>query len=160
MGAMPRRLHIYLIDDNRSDLELAREAFSEHAGEVDLTTCSGAADALACLRDPRQPLPDVIVTDLNMPITSGLEFLKVLKADPALRLIPVVLLSTSQDAGDVHDAYTFHASSYLVKSPSFVEFMALVDTFVAFWQDARLPGRGPDTTDGAGTDTPHPDTAP
>ena len=134
---MPHRLHVYLIDDNVTDLELAHEAFSGHVDEVRLTTCFSAESALKSLMDPSTLLPDVIVTDLNMPLMSGLELLKVLKGEPKLQCIPVVMLTTSSDADDVKSAYTLHASSYLVKAATFSTFMTQVDAFVTFWMTTR-----------------------
>lgn len=127
-------LRILLIDDNPADLILAEEAFAEHYTDVRVTTCSGAAQALTLLRSPGEFFPDVVITDLNMPGLSGLDLLRDIKDDPALQLIPVVMLSTSSHPKNVAAAYSLHASSYMVKAASFPDFVHQVDAFVAYWR--------------------------
>ncbi|MFC4637008.1 response regulator [Deinococcus hohokamensis] len=126
-----------LVDDNPADLFLAREAFAEFNGGIHLTTCSSALGALDHLRDSNTTRPDVIITDLNMPGLSGLDLIGLLKADPALRLIPVVILSTSSAEEDILEAYSLHASSYMVKAKTFPEFLAQIDAFVAYWRGVQ-----------------------
>ena len=65
--------------------------------------------------------------------------LQAIKDDPALLSIPVVMLSTSSQPGDIARAYTLHASSYMVKSNSFQKFVDQVDAFVTFWRESRTP---------------------
>lgn len=111
---------------------------ADDQGPVTVTTCTRGHDALAWLRRAGIPLPDVILLDINMPGMTGFEVLLALKEDPAFRLIPVVMLTPSADARDVQQAYTLHASSYLVKEPSFPVFLKEIDSFVQFWHSARL----------------------
>lgn len=133
-----RPLHILLVDDNAADLLLAREVFEEHADTVRVTTCRSGAEALERLRSPEYVLPDVVVLDINMPGLSGFQVLSEMKDDPALVKIPVVMLSTSSDPRDVQQAYTLHASSYLVKAHDFQEFVAQVEAFVTYLRRTRL----------------------
>lgn len=133
-----------LVDDNPADLMLAQEVFAEHADHLTVTTCSSGNEALVTLRDGA--MPDVIILDVNMPVMSGFEVLRAIKADPHLLSIPVVMLSTSSQPGDIAQAYTLHASSYLVKSNSFQNFVDQVDAFVSFWRESHTPswpGRTP-----------------
>ncbi|WP_135229050.1 response regulator [Deinococcus fonticola] len=136
---MALQLSVLLVDDDPTELLLAQEAFEAHAQTVNLVTCSSGPEALAHLQDPAHPLPDVIVTDLNMPGMTGLDVIRLLKNDPRLHLIPVVVLSNSNDPRDVEQAYSLHANSYLVKAPDFSAFMEQIDTFLAFWREVRKP---------------------
>ena len=133
-------LRVLLVDDNPEDIFLAREVFQEHEGEVDLITCQSAPDALDYLRRHADAahLPDVAMLDINMPGMSGFVLLRAIKEDAALSHIPVVMLTTSGHPKDVQEAYTLHASSYLMKSENFQAFMAQIDAFVTYWQRNRL----------------------
>ena len=128
---------LLLVDDNPADLMLAREVFSDHGEHLTVTTCSSGEEALSLLRTGDKP--DVVILDVNMPVMSGFEVLKAIKDDPQLLAIPVVMLSTSSQPGDIARAYTLHASSYMVKSTSFQKFVEQVDAFVSFWRESRTP---------------------
>ncbi|UBV44828.1 response regulator (plasmid) [Deinococcus taeanensis] len=134
---MTRPFRVLLVDDNPADLLLAQEVFEEHGAGLTVTSCASGSEALRHLRTG--PHPDVVILDVNMPVMSGFEVLQAIKEDPALVYIPVVMLSTSSQPGDVARAYTLHASSYMVKSTSFQKFVDQVDAFVNFWRESRTP---------------------
>lgn len=135
-----RSFHIVVVDDNLSDLELAREAFEGHGTPLSLHTFSRGQDALGFLeRLNPTALPDVVVLDINMPVMTGFDVLRVLKTDPRWESIPVVMLSTSSGRHDVDTAYSLHANSYLVKATDFSDFLEQVDHFLAYWMGNRLP---------------------
>lgn len=135
---MSRPLHILLIDDNPADLLLAEEAFEALGGRVRVTTCESGRAALDTMRHPDAVLPDVVLLDVNMPVMTGFEVLRAMKADPQLRFIPVVMLTTSGSRDDINEAYTLHASSYVVKAVNFGEFITQLESFVEFWTQSRL----------------------
>lgn len=120
-----------------ADHLLAAEAFLELCPECTLTCFTSGAEALRALRQGGVSA-EVILLDVNMPLMNGFDVLRELKGDPALARLPVVMLSTSRDRGDVDRAYTLHASSYLVKAGDFGEFLAQLDTFLAYWRRAQL----------------------
>ncbi|MBB5376388.1 CheY-like chemotaxis protein [Deinococcus metalli] len=130
-------LRVLIVDDNPMDRLLAREAFGGHENGVVVDTCASGERALNFLRELDTALPDVMLLDLNMPGLHGFDVLAQMKDDPRLALIPVVILSTSGNAGDVQQAYTLHASSYLVKDHDFASFARQIDAFVNFWMQAR-----------------------
>lgn len=130
---MSRPERFLLIDDNLHDQVLAREAFEELCPDCHLTVASDGPEALTLLRAATE-LPEVILLDVNMPRMNGFEVLQALKADPRLRLIPVVMLSTSSAGADITEAYTLHASSYLVKAEDFGAFLEQIEAFLAYWR--------------------------
>ena len=108
----PYRLAVYLVDDSVTDRELAVEAFEDGAGRVEVTPFPDGPSVLGALRTPGVTLPDVILLDVNMPTMTGFQVLAALKDDPTLSVIPVVMLTSSADEGDVRRAYSLHANSY------------------------------------------------
>ncbi|WP_184114286.1 response regulator [Deinococcus metalli] len=132
-----RPLRVLLVDDGAADRELAREVFDTHDEQVIVDTCATGARALEFLHKPDTTLPDVILLDLNMPGMSGFDVLAALKADTRLGVIPVVILSSSSHAGDVEQAYSLHASSFMTKQIDFGHFVQQIDAFVSFWLEAR-----------------------
>lgn len=90
----------------------------------------------------RRP-PDLILLDLNMPGMSGLEVLKRLKTDDRFKTIPVVILSSSDDVGDIAKTYANHANCYVTKPTDLSQFVATVKVIENFWlTTAQLPNQG------------------
>jgi CheY-like chemotaxis protein len=81
----------------------------------------------------RYPRPGIILLDLRLPKVDGLEVLKIIKADPHLSRIPVIILTTSAAETDIAKAYDCHANSYLVKPVDFSQFVKLMDTLGYYW---------------------------
>ncbi|WP_371827089.1 response regulator [Deinococcus sp. QL22] len=89
------------------------------------------------MEHPDTLIPDVVLLDINMPKMNGFEVLAALKQHPRLQTIPVVMLSTSPNSEDVTQAYTLHASGYLIKSVRFQTSLKQVETFIDFWLKQR-----------------------
>jgi CheY-like chemotaxis protein len=103
---------------------------------VNITVAENGEKALAVLKgdDVNQPLwPDLILLDLNMPKLGGLEVLSEIKKDPQLRIIPVVVLTTSQREEDVVKSYDLQASGYIRKPMDLIEFMDLIKAVRDYW---------------------------
>ena len=135
MSTTPR--HYLLVDDNETDRLLAQEAFADLQPDSILTCVPSGLEALDFLQSGSS-LPDVILLDINMPGMNGFQLLERLKDQPQLRAIPVVMLSTSSAQQDIRQAYSLHASSYLVKSPTFDAFVGQVETFLEYWRATRV----------------------
>ncbi len=131
---------ILLVDDNRMDVELTLDAFHVARLANRIEVASNGQQALDYVfgagpyvdRD-RYPVPDLILLDLKMPGLDGFEVLRRLKADPALRRVPVVVLSSSQEEGDLALSYDIGANSYLVKPVSFQGFVDVVRKIDLYW---------------------------
>jgi CheY-like chemotaxis protein len=141
-----RPYRILLVEDDPADAMLVEEALLDGAdGDPSLVRVPDGVAALEHLRDPGRPRPDLIVLDLNMPRMNGSEVLKILKQEPALKAIPVVVLTTSAADEDVATAYATHASAYVVKPVNLDDFIEAVRNIDAFYREfaERLPSNPP-----------------
>lgn len=143
---MKQPLEILLVEDNPADVRLTTEAFRDSGVRHRLSAVSDGVEAMAFLRREGRfevaPRPDLVLLDLNLPRKDGREVLAEIKDDPALRRIPVVVLTTSQAERDLSRAYDLHANCYLTKPLDFDRFIAVVGQIRDFWLTAvTLPPR-------------------
>ncbi|GAA0900793.1 response regulator [Pseudonocardia zijingensis] len=139
----PRTINVLLVEDDPGDVLMTREAFEENLhNRLDVVT-DGAA-ALDYLRHEGShadaPRPDLILLDLNLPRRDGREVLQEIKADPSLRHIPVIVLTTSKAEEDVLRSYQLHANAYVTKPvdfEGFIEAIKQIDHF--FISVVQLP---------------------
>jgi chemotaxis family two-component system response regulator Rcp1 len=142
-----RLVNVLLVEDNPGDVRLTREVLKEGKILNTLTVARDGVEAMACLhREGRfadlEP-QDLILLDLNLPKKDGREVLAEIKADPALRRIPVVVLTTSRAEEDVLAAYDLHANCYITKPVQFDRFVEVVRSIEDFWLSiVRLPVDG------------------
>ena len=133
----PRPAKILLVEDSPTDALLAQEALRGANISNNIHLVEDGEEALAFLHGEgpyaHAPRPDLILLDLNLPKKGGQEVLTEIKTDPALRDIPVVVLTTSQDAGDVSKAYDLHANCYITKPVDFLQFTEVVQAIAHFW---------------------------
>ncbi|RIH88069.1 Response regulator rcp1 [Calidithermus terrae] len=137
-------IEILLVEDNPGDVELTREALAEAKVRNRLHVVGDGVEALNFLRGKgayaQAPRPDIILLDLNLPKKGGLEVLTELKSDPALKEIPVVILTTSQAEEDIVRSYQQYANCYISKPVDFEAFMQVVRSLEDFWLAiVRLP---------------------
>ena len=139
-----RPIEILLVEDSPSDTELTVEALEEGKIYNHLSMVEDGVQALEFLR--RQgayadaPRPDLILLDLNLPRKDGREVLAELKADSELKVIPVVVLTTSRADEDVLRAYSLHANCYILKPVDFKQFVEVVKHIENFWLSVvKLP---------------------
>ena len=135
---------ILLVEDNPADVLLTREAFRESRHVTRISVAEDGEAALRFLRKQgkyaNERRPDLILLDLNLPRKDGRELLAELKADPNLRQIPVIVLTTSSAEQDVDTAYELHANCYLTKPLDINEFLRKVRSIEDFWLTVvRLP---------------------
>lgn len=140
------KLTILLVEDNEDDVLIAQRSFKEckfisavnvaRDGQeaLDMLTASGSRGGAKPLR------PSLILLDITLPLMDGIALLKRLKADPALRAIPVVMLTTSSRHEDIVRSYENGAASYLTKPSSLEEFLELARKFEQYWVSvSKLP---------------------
>lgn len=140
---MSGKIKILLVEDNPADVGLVQEAFLDGRLQYDLAVAGDGVAALEMLHgDLRsgRALPELILLDLNLPKKDGREVLAEVKAEPALRSIPVIVLTTSDEEADVHRAYGLHANCYLTKPVDFDLFLKKIRAIEDFWLTfVRLP---------------------
>jgi CheY-like chemotaxis protein len=132
-----RPREILLIEDSPSDADLAREALGQGKILNNLHFVEDGVEAMKFLRrkEPylRVPRPDLILLDLNLPKKTGVEVLTEIKTDQSLKLIPVVILSTSAAQEDIIQSYSLHANCYITKPVDFVQFTKVIRLIEEFW---------------------------
>ena len=128
---------ILLVEDSPSDVLLTREALQTAKVLNNLHVVEDGVEAVAFLRRQGRyaaaPRPHLILLDLNLPRKNGREVLAEIKGDPVLRLIPVVVLTTSKSEEDVLHAYGLHANCYVTKPVDFGSFAAVIRSIERFW---------------------------
>jgi two-component system response regulator len=126
-----------LVEDSPADVLITQAALSEARVLNEIHVVDDGVEALAFLRKQPPyadaPRPDLILLDLNLPRKSGREVLAEIKADPTLKNIPVVVLTTSQMEEDIWRAYDLHANCYVVKPLDFAAFVQAIQSIRHFW---------------------------
>ncbi len=131
------RIDILLVEDSPADVRLTREAFKEGKLYNEVYVVGNGVEALAFLRKEGKyadsPRPDLILLDLNLPKKDGREVLAEVKADPDLKCIPVVILTTSELEQDILNSYNDHANCYINKPVGLEQFLQVVKYVEGFW---------------------------
>ena len=135
-----RSLNVLLVEDDQVDIMNVQRAFKKNNISNPLWTAGNGVEALDKLRSGELPLTRLLVLlDLNMPRMNGIEFLRHLRADPDLRQVPVVVLTTSSDERDRIDAYHLNVAGYIVKPVTFVNFCEAMATLNKYWTLVEMP---------------------
>jgi chemotaxis family two-component system response regulator Rcp1 len=130
-------IEVLLVEDSPGDVRLTREAFKDAKVLINLNVASDGVEAMAFLNregnNANAPRPDLILLDLNLPKKDGREVLAELKESPALKSIPVVILTTSASEADIHGSYQHHANCYITKPVDLDGFLKVVRSIDSFW---------------------------
>lgn len=133
-----RGLCLLLVEDNHGDVLLFRRTITRQGLGIVLDVVASGEAAMERLSGG--DLPDLIVSDLNLPRMSGLEFLEAVKSKPGLRRIPVLVLSSSTREADIAAAYDRHASGYLAKPIDASAYSEILKSIEDYWSRlAQLP---------------------
>ena len=132
-----RPIEILLVEDSPTDALLTREALEQSKILNRMHRVENGVEALAFLRREGRyagtPRPDLILLDLNLPKKSGIEVLQEIKEDEDLRIIPVVVLTTSKAEEDIVKSYDLHANCYITKPVDFDKFTEVIQSIREFW---------------------------
>jgi chemotaxis family two-component system response regulator Rcp1 len=135
-----RRKTILLVEDNRGDIRLIQEALKSTAVDCDVVVARDGVEAMEYLQQDQAIRPDLILLDLNLPRKDGREVLAEIKADAALRHIPVVVLTTSRNEEDITKSYDLHVNCYIAKSRNLDQLFKIIRGIEEFWlETATLP---------------------
>jgi chemotaxis family two-component system response regulator Rcp1 len=136
-------MEVLLVEDSPGDVRLMQEAFRPNKF-IHLNVATDGAEAMAFLRQEemyvRAPRPNIVLLDLNLPKMDGREVLARIKADENLRMIPIVILTTSDEESDIMKSYQLHANCYLTKPVQLDSFETCVRGISDFWlTKVKLP---------------------
>jgi two-component system, chemotaxis family, response regulator Rcp1 len=139
-----KEIHILLVEDNEGDIVLAKEALKEARFQNRITVVNDGEKALEFLFRQngfeKATQPDLILLDMNLPKVDGMEVLIRIKGDDDLRIIPVVMLTTSVSERHVKDAYKNYVNCYINKPIDLEEFIGVIRNIERFWLNTvKLP---------------------
>ncbi len=140
--------NILLVEDDENDIELTLGALAAHNVANEVVVARDGAEALDYLyrrgrfADRPEELPAFVLLDLKMPKVDGLEVLRVVKRDEALKSIPVIMLTSSKEESDLVESYRLGVNAYVVKPVGFHDFVAAVRELGSFWAVINEPPPG------------------
>ncbi len=133
---------ILLIEDDDVDVMTVKRAIRDLKVTNQLVSIGDGEEAIEYLRIESTTKPCIILLDLNMPKMDGAEFLKIIKADKALKKIPIVILTTSNSDRDVIESFERGAAGYMVKSVDYEKFVETIRAIDQYWTLSKLPSNG------------------
>lgn len=139
-----KKTSLLLIDDDEVDVMTVKRAFKKNNITNPLYIANNGLEALTMLRGTEMPKlligqRRLILLDLNMPKMSGIEFLRELRADPELKAMPVIVLTTSNEEQDKVEAYNLNVAGYIIKPVTFAKFVEAVATLNKYWTLSEMP---------------------
>jgi chemotaxis family two-component system response regulator Rcp1 len=139
-------INILLVEDNPGDIRLTREVLKEGKIQNRLSVVTDGEEAIHFLKKAGQYkdacTPDLILLDLNLPKKDGREVLSIIKSDPTLVCIPVIILTTSAAENDIVSTYSKHANCYITKPVDFSQFINVIRAIENFWLTiVKLPSK-------------------
>jgi two-component system response regulator len=136
---------ILLVEDNPADVKITQRALRESALPVELFVVRDGQEAVDFLlrngphaNDPDWRSPDLILLDLNLPRLTGRQVLDRIRTTPALRAVPVIVLTTSHRPEDIQEMYSAGANTYIAKPQDFTRFVEVLQTIQRYWLDTAL----------------------
>ncbi|HEY9647152.1 MAG TPA: response regulator [Chroococcidiopsis sp.] len=130
---------ILLVEDDSIDVLNVKRGLKDIGAENPLYVVVDGEAALEFLHDPLMPTPALILLDLNMPRMNGLELLKILKCDPRFCIIPVIILTTSQEDQDRYSSFALNAAGYMVKPIDYDDFVKVLQAVYQYWLLSQAP---------------------
>ena len=130
---------ILIIDDDLVDAMTIKRAFKDIDVTNRIDLVGNGEEALEFLRNDDNEKPALIFLDLNMPKMNGIEFLRILRQDDQLNMIPVIILTTSKDEHDKVDSFKLGIAGYIVKPVDYMKFVEVIKTIKDYWTFSELP---------------------
>lgn len=130
---------ILLVEDDRVDVMTILRVLKEINVVNPVVNMEHGEAALEHLRDPASVRPCIILLDLNMPIMNGIEFLQLVKQDPALRGIPVIVLTTSEEQQDKLRSFDLGVAGYMAKPVDYRRFVEIMRSIDLYWTLSEMP---------------------
>jgi two-component system, response regulator len=136
---MKNAVEILLVEDNPDDAELTIRTLKKNHLTNHLLHLSDGQEALDFLYDQKNGMPKLILLDLKMPRVDGIQVLKQIKSDERLKVIPVVVLTSSKEERDIIQSYQLGVNAYIVKPVDFDQFVKSVNELGLFWLVLNQP---------------------
>jgi len=130
---------IMLVEDDKIDIRSVQRSFKELRVTNPLIVTHNGEEALEYLENNTEKLPGLILLDLRMPRMDGIEFLKVIKKKDELKIIPVVILTTSKEDEDKIDSFNLGISGYMMKPVNYKDFVEVIRTIKLYWTLSETP---------------------
>ncbi|WP_339658465.1 response regulator [uncultured Polaribacter sp.] len=127
---LQKKIKILLIEDDRIEVIKFNRAISSEFSSFIISLASNGKEALSLLQTS---IPDIILLDLNMPDTNGIDFLKSVNNIPKLKHIPIIVLTTSNNSIDIKECYRLGISGYLVKSLKYEDYEIKINAILKYW---------------------------
>ena len=142
----PQSIQVLLVEDSPGDIRLTKEALKDAKIHINLQVARDGEQAMSYLMREGEyanaPRPDLILLDLNLPKKDGREVLQEIKENPTLKIIPVVILTTSASEADILRSYSLHANCYITKPVTLDGFLTVVKSIEDFWMSVvKLPSK-------------------
>ncbi|MFI1743405.1 response regulator [Thalassobellus sediminis] len=134
---MTNTLNILLIEDDMIEIMKFNRTISSLKLNHKIIEANNGEEALVIL-EKKEELPDIILLDLNMPKIDGIEFLKILKADNALKFIPTIVLTTSNNQKDLLECYEIGIAGYVLKPLKYEDYVSKIEKLLAYWSINEL----------------------
>ncbi len=136
---MRNKKPILLVEDDRIDVMTVKRALKELNVSNELMVAENGEEALAYLENGENEKPCIILLDLNMPRMNGIEFLRLIKQNESLKLLPVIVLTTSNQDQDKVESFRLCVAGYIVKPVSYLNFVEVMKTIDMYWTLSDMP---------------------
>lgn len=130
---------ILLVEDDLIDVKTIKRALKELHITNELVVAGNGEEALSYLQNEQNKRPQIILLDLNMPKMNGFEFLQLVRRDDKLKMLPIVVLTTSKEEKDKIDSFKLNVAGYMVKPVDYLQFVEVVRTIDLYWTLSELP---------------------
>jgi len=130
---------ILVVEDDTVDAMTIKRAMKDLKVTNELVITGNGEEALDYLNNKENPEPCIILLDLNMPKMNGIEFLNVAKKDPRLKIIPVIVLTTSREESDRMESFRLQVAGYMIKPVDYKQFVDTMRTIDLYWTISELP---------------------
>jgi CheY-like chemotaxis protein len=124
------KLKILLVEDDRIEIIKLKKSIPKEFDNYTLTLANNGSEAFSILE---KDVPDMILLDLNMPDTNGIEFLKIIKSNEDLKHIPVIILTTSNHNKDIKECYKLGIAGYIIKPLKYEEYELKIQALINYW---------------------------
>ncbi len=129
---------ILLVEDDEVDVMTTKRVLKDLQVKNRLDVAGNGKEALVFLKNEKNKKPGIILLDLNMPRMNGIEFLQVIKNDKDLKLIPVIVLTTSREEQDRVETFSLGVAGYMIKPVDYEQFVETIKTIHLYWMRSEL----------------------